>query len=112
MVCRRDVVLAAEGVDSLEVQRRVQGTHGTLIQRIGQVCRNLRHTLDSAQSRLEEVAGSGIFLTALCGLLCSHEVGIGEGLGLNLLSVEQLEQLCQEHIERTTVHHEVMDIHD
>ena len=60
---------------------------------------------------MEEVARSGIFLTALSGFLCCHEIGIGEGFGFNLLTVEQVKQLRQEHVEGTAVNHEVMDVH-
>ena len=55
--------------------------------------------------------GGSVFLAAFSGFLRCHEVGIGERLGFNLLAVEQVEQLREEHVEGTTIDHEVMHVH-
>ncbi len=86
-------MLTAEVVDGREIQRRVQGAQGSLLLGIGKVSRNLRHALNFAQTVLEEVAGSSIFLATFSGFLCSYEVGVGEGFRFNLFAVEQVKQL-------------------
>ena len=100
----------AESLDSLEIQWTIDGFYGTMLQRIGKVGRNLRHTFHLAQTSLEEVACSSVFLATLCGLLCCHKIGIGEGLGFYLLIVHQVAQLIQEQVERSTVEYQVMHI--
>ena len=55
--------------------------------------------------------GSGVFLATFSGLLGGHEVGVGEGLGFNLLAVEQVKQLRQNQVEGAAIDDEVMNIH-
>ena len=60
---------------------------------------------------MEEVASLSIFLTTLSSLLVSHKIGIGKGLRLYLLTIEQVEQLSQQNVKRATIHNKMMNIH-
>ncbi len=46
-----------------------------------------------------------MLLTALGGLLGCHKVGVGKGLWLNALAVEQVAKLVEEQVERASVNH-------
>ena len=107
---RCDVVVAAEGIDGLDVKCG-DGFADCSLDRIGQVGTYLRGGLDDRQTVFEELRGGLIVFPTLCGLLCHHVVGIRLVFVLDGLSIHDAAQLLQEDVDRTTVEDQVMHIH-
>ena len=64
---RCDIVIAAEGIYSLEVKSG-DGLADSTLDRIRKIGTYLRGCLDNGKTLFEEILGSEIILTTLCGL--------------------------------------------
>ena len=110
-VCRCDVMLSAEGSGFVEVSRADGFANKALTISLGQVGRYLAGTLAGLQFLGKELLGRPERIAVFSILLVANEIEVGIALFLDRRTVEYAVELADEQIDRTTVEHQVVDIH-